>query len=147
MAAVDMYADGVDQLQNAFDLIKNDPNSRRIIVTAYNPQEAHLGVLEPCHMSFQFNVRDGFLDCMFLMRSIDTFLGLPFNVASYGVLTHIMAAATGLKPGVLTFMGGDTHLYQNHMEQAKTQLERIPYTFPRLKINKDIYFGKRHGRP
>jgi len=131
--------EGVDQLQNAFNLIKNDPTSRRIVVTAYNPAEAHMGCLEPCHMFFQFNVNpNGELDCLFYMRSIDCFLGLPFNIASYAVLTHMMAKATGLKPGELVFSGGDTHLYLNHTEQAKEQISRTPFEFPTLNIKKDI---------
>jgi thymidylate synthase len=129
---------GVDQLQQAFDTIKNNPTSRRIIVSAYNPVEKHLGCLEPCHMMFQFNVRDDKLDCLFYMRSIDTFLGLPFNIASYAILTHLMAKATGLKAGNLVFQGGDTHLYKTHIEQAKEQRSREPRPFPILKINKDL---------
>jgi len=130
--------DGVDQLENAFNLIKNNPTSRRIVVTAYNPLETKLGVLDPCHLFFQFNVRGDKLDCLFYMRSWDTFLGGPFNIASYAALTHIMAKATGLKPGELTVASGDTHLYKTHIEQAKEQVSREPYPFPRLKINKEI---------
>ena len=129
---------GVDQLQNAFNLIKNNPTSRRIMVTALNPQESPLGVLEPCHTFFQFNVHGEHLDCLFYMRSVDTFLGMPFNIASYGILTHMMAKATGLKARDLIISTGDTHLYQNHIEQAKEQISRKPYPFPTLKINKEI---------
>jgi thymidylate synthase len=130
--------DGVDQLQNSFDTIKSNPTSRRNIVTAYNPAKAHLGVLYPCHTMFQFNVRDDKLDCLWVQRSVDTFLGLGFNITSYAVLTHMMAKAAGLKTGDLIFQGGDTHLYKNHIEQAKEQLSREPHPFPTLKINKDI---------
>jgi len=129
---------GVDQLQNAFDLIKNNPDSRRILVSAYNPQEGHLGVLEPCHMFFQFNVVGPYLDCVWYQRSVDSFLGLPFNIASYGLLTHIMAKATGLKARELIFMGGDTHLYSNHLKQAKEQISRTPKEWPTIQINKEL---------
>lgn len=132
-------ATGIDQLSNAFNLIKNDPTSRRIVVTAYNPVEDKLGVLSPCHMFFQFNVNpDDTLDCLFYMRSVDSFLGLPFNITSYAILTHMMAKATGLKPGHLVFNGGDTHLYLNHIEQAKEQISRAPFVFPKLNIKKNI---------
>jgi len=130
--------DGVDQLKNSFNLIKADPNSRRNIITAYHPAKAHLGVLYPCHTMIQFNVREDKLDCLWVQRSVDTFLGLSFNIASYAVLAHLMAKATGLKAGDLIFQGGDTHLYSNHLEQAQIQIQRDPYPFPTLKINKEI---------
>lgn len=129
---------GVDQLQNAFDLIKNNPNSRRILVTAYNPDETNLGVLDPCHTFFQFNVHNEYLDCLFYMRSWDVALGGPFNIASYAVLTHVMAKATGLKPRELIVSSGDTHLYETHIKGVTEQILRDPYPFPTLKINKDI---------
>jgi len=129
---------GVDQLKKSFGLIKNSPTSRRNIVTAYNPLENHMGVLEPCHMFFQFNVRDDKLDCLFYMRSWDTFLGGPFNIGSYAVLTHIMAKAAGLKPGQLVCQSGDTHLYKNHVDQAREQVSRRPYPFPTMKINREL---------
>ena len=129
---------GIDQLQNAFNLIKNDPNSRRIIVTAYNPQASKDSVLEPCHMFFQLHVDNGELSLQWYQRSVDSFLGLPFNIASYALLTHMMAKATGLKAKELIFSGGDTHVYSNHIEQVKTQLTREPFAFPKLQINKNL---------
>lgn len=129
---------GVDQLKNAFNLIKNDPNSRRIIVSAYNPEVSHLCVLEPCHMFFQFYVENGELSCQWYQRSVDCFLGLPFNIASYGILTHLIAKAAGLKAKELIFTGGDTHIYFSHIEQSKIQMMRTPYDFPILNINKEI---------
>lgn len=129
---------GIDQLQNAFNLITSDPDSRRIIVTAYNPSASGQSVLDPCHMFFQFYVNEGQLSCQFYMRSVDTFLGQPFNIASYAILTHLMAKATGLKAKELIFMGGDTHIYLNHVDQVKEQLSREAYSFPKLNIKKDI---------
>lgn len=129
---------GVDQLKQSLEMLKTDPDSRRNIVTAYNPQEKHLGCLEPCHMFFQFNVVGPYLDCVWYQRSVDSFLGLPFNIASYGLLTHIMAKATGLKARELIFMGGDTHLYSNHLKQAKEQISRTPKEWPTIKINKEL---------
>jgi thymidylate synthase len=129
---------GVDQLQNAFELIKNDPNSRRIIVTAYNPLVSNQIVLEPCHMFFQFYVHNGELSLQWYQRSVDLFLGLPFNIASYAMLTHLMAKATGTKAKELIFVGGDTHIYSTHIEQVKIQIDRDPRPFPTLVIEKDI---------
>lgn len=130
---------GVDQLRSVLELIKTNPDSRRMVVTAYNPQEKDLGVLEPCHMIFQFNVTDGlYLDCMFYMRSWDVFLGGPFNIASYALLTHMFAKASGLLPGELVVMSGDTHLYSNHIEAAKEQVSRTPNPFPRVAISKQL---------
>ncbi len=129
---------GTDQLKNALQLIKNDPYSRRIMVTAYNPNVSDLCVLDPCHLFFQFYVDNGKLSCQFMMRSVDTFLGLPFNIASYAILTMIMAKASGLEPGELVFVGGDTHLYLNHEDQARQQMSRAPFKFPNLLINKQI---------
>jgi thymidylate synthase len=131
-------SDGIDQLQNAFDLIKNDPDSRRIMVTAYNPLVSHKIVLEPCHMFFQFYVSNGELSLQWYQRSVDIFLGLPFNIASYAMLTHLMAKATGTKAKELIFVGGDTHLYSTHIEQVKIQIDRDPCPFPTLRIEKDI---------
>lgn len=128
----------VDQLQNCFDLIKKDPDSRRIIISAYNPQASPYSVLEPCHFFTQFYVDNGKLSCQFQMRSVDTFLGCPFNLLSYGILTHLMAKATGLQARELIFVGGDTHIYNTHIEQVKEQLTRKPYDFPTLNIKKDI---------
>lgn len=125
---------GADQLQNAFDLIKNDPNSRRILVSAYNPNVSHQCVLDPCHLLLQFDVTDGELSLQWYQRSVDSFLGLPFNIASYALLTHLMAKATGLKAKELIFSGGDTHIYSNHIEQVKEQISRITFEFPTIEI-------------
>ena len=129
---------GIDQLQNAFDLIKNDPTSRRIMVSAYNPQQSHLGVLEPCHTFYQFYVDNGKLSCQWYQRSVDSFLGFSLNLGSYALLTHLMARATGLKTGELIFVGGDTHLYLNHLDQVREQIRREPYDFPTLNIKSNI---------
>lgn len=132
-------AKGVDQLQYVFNEIKNNPASRRILMTTLNPLEVDMGVLWPCHgIAVQFNVREDKLDCLWYQRSTDCGLGLPFNIASYAVLTHIMAKATNLKAGDLIFTSGDTHIYKNHIEPLKEQISRDPYPFPTLKINKDI---------
>lgn len=128
----------IDQLQNAFNLIKNDPDSRRILVTAYNPQALALSVLEPCHIFLQFYVDNGGLSLQWYQRSVDSFLGLPFNIASYALLCHLMAEATGLKAKELIFSGGDTHVYSNHIEPVKVQLAREPFAFPKLKIGKNL---------
>lgn len=131
-------AHGIDQLQNCFNLIKTDPYSRRIMVTAYNPTVSHMCALDPCHLFYQFYVDKGKLSCNFHMRSVDYFLGLPFNVASYAVLTLMMAKATGLQGGELVFTGGDSHVYLNHEAQVLEQISREPYPFPTLKIHKNI---------
>jgi len=130
--------DGIDQLNNCLTLLKRDPNSRRIIVSAYDPQASQYSVLDPCHMFFQFYVNGQDLSCQFYMRSVDCFLGQPFNISSYAILTHLMAKATGLKAKELIFMGGDTHIYLNHMNQVNEQLCREPYPFPKLNIKGDI---------
>lgn len=129
---------GVDQLKNALHLIKTDPSSRRIMVTAYDPSLSSKSVLDPCHLFFQFYVNKGKLSCQWLQRSVDYFLGASFNIMSYSILTHLMAKASGLKAGELIFVGGDTHLYKSHLEQAKEQISREPYEFPTIKIEKDI---------
>lgn len=129
---------GIDQLQNAFNLIKTDPNSRKIIISAWNPQQLDEMVLEPCHCFVQFYVHDGKLSLHWYQRSVDTFLGLPFNIASYALFTIIMAKATGLKPHEIIFSGGDVHIYNNHIRQVTEQLIREPYDFPKIKINKDV---------
>lgn len=129
---------GEDQLKNALNLIKNDPNSRRIMITAYDPSASKLCVLDPCHMFFQFYVIDNTLSCQFYMRSIDCFLGLPFNIASYAILTHLTAKAAGLEVGELIYSGGDTHIYNTHTGQVKEQISREPFDFPTLQINKDV---------
>lgn len=130
---------GIDQLQEMIDKIKNNPTDRRIIVNSWNVGEIQLMALPPCHMFYQAYVRNGeFLDIQMYQRSVDTFLGLPFNIASYALLTHMLAQVTGLKPGEFIWTGGDTHLYLNHLEQAKLQLNRTPTKLPTLKLNDKV---------
>ena len=129
---------GIDQLKNALSLIKKDPYSRRILVTAYDPSLSEKCVLDPCHMFYQFHVDNGKLNLQWYQRSVDCFLGLPFNILSYSLLCHMMAKASGLKAGELIFTGGDTHTYSNHFNQVKEQISREPYPFPSLTINKEI---------
>ena len=139
----------IDQIQQVIEQLKNTPNSRRIIVSAWNvadlpdesispQQNVALGkmALSPCHAFFQFYVADGRLSCHLYQRSCDTFLGLPFNIASYALLTHIMAQQCDLELGDLIWTGGDVHLYLNHQEQAKLQLTRKPYPLPTLRIRR-----------
>lgn len=128
----------VDQLANIVDALRNNPNDRRIILSAWNVAEIDKMALPPCHMMAQFYVANGELSCLWYQRSVDTLLGLPFNISSYALLTYLLAAITGLKPGELIYTGGDTHLYNNHLDQAKEQLTRTPYPFPKLVIKKDI---------
>lgn len=131
----------IDQLQNVVDTIKNNPDSRRIIVSAWNPAEidemAKAG-LPPCHCLFQFFVSNGKLSCQLYQRSCDTFLGVPFNIASYALLTQMIAHVTGLKPGEFVWTGGDTHIYDNHMDQVNEQLSREPKPAPTIKLNPEI---------
>lgn len=129
---------GVDQLKNVLSLIKNDPDNRRIIVTAYDPSLSNQCVLDPCHMFYQFYVNNGELSCQWYQRSVDCFLGLPFNIASYAVLTHCLANAAGLKAGNLIFVGGDTHVYNTHIKQVEEQITRSPFDFPTLQINQKL---------
>lgn len=129
---------GVDQLSNALELIKNDPYSRRILVSAYDPSASNFCVLEPCHMFFQFYVNDGKLSCQFYMRSCDFFLGNPFNILSYAILTRLMAKASNLEANELIFTAGDTHIYNNHFDAVKEQITRVPHPFPTMKINAEI---------
>lgn len=132
----------VDQIQNALDLIKNNPDSRRIIVNAWNVGELKDMALTPCHCLFQFYVADGKLSCLLYQRSADTFLGVPFNIASYALLTIMMAQVCGLEPGEFIHAFGDVHLYSNHLEQARLQLSRKPGELPKLHINpavKDLF--------
>lgn len=132
----DYNGEGVDQLQKAIDLIKNDPTSRRIVVSAWNPIVLDKACLYPCHIMFQFyvNVDKGELSCQMYQRSVDCFLGLPFNIASYALLTHMMADHCGLKAGDLVMCLGDTHIYSNHVEQCKIQIGREIREFPKLII-------------
>jgi thymidylate synthase len=131
-------ADGrqIDQIQRALDLIRTDPNSRRIIVSAWNVGELEQMALAPCHALFQFHVAQGRLSCQLYQRSADVFLGVPFNIASYALLLHMMAQQTDLRPGELVWTGGDCHLYTNHMVQADLQLTREPLPLPRLVIKR-----------
>lgn len=128
----------IDQIQNVLDLIKHHPDSRRMMVTAWNPAEVEEMTLPPCHCLFQFYVADGRLSLQLYQRSADTFLGVPFNIASYALLLQMMAQVTGLQPGEFIHTTGDTHLYLNHLEQAQLQLTRTPRKLPRMKINPDV---------
>lgn len=125
---------GFDQLKLTIDRIKQMPNDRRQIVSAWNPADLDKMALPPCHAFFQFNVRNGYLDLQWYQRSVDVFLGLPFNIASYAAMVHIVAKMTGLKPGHLVFTGGNTHIYLNHVEQCKEILSREPKELCTLEI-------------
>lgn len=125
----------VDQIQWVVDEIKRNPDSRRLVVSAWHPAELPKMALPPCHLLFQFYVAEGKLSCQLYQRSADTFLGVPFNIASYALLTHMMAHATGLQPGDFVHTIGDAHIYLNHVEQVKEQLTREPKPLPQLKIN------------
>lgn len=129
---------GIDQLDILINQLKNNPNDRRMMVSAWNVSQIDQMALPPCHYNFQCYVADGKLSLMWNQRSVDSFLGLPFNIASYGILLHILAKTCNLKPGELIFSGGDTHVYMNHIEQVKLQISRNPYPFPLLKINKEL---------
>ena len=136
----------IDQMANVVAEIRRNPDSRRLIVTAWNPAENDLMALSPCHCLFQFNVAAGALSCQLYQRSADVFLGVPFNIASYVLLTLMVAQVTGLKPGAFIHSFGDTHLYLNHLEQARLQLARSPRPLPTLRLNpavKDL-FGFRY---
>jgi thymidylate synthase len=125
----------IDQIADAVATLKRDPDSRRIIVSAWNPADIPKMALAPCHCLFQFYVADGKLSCQLYQRSADIFLGVPFNIASYALLTMMMAQVTGLKPGDFVHTFGDAHLYSNHIEQADLQLSRTPRPLPVMKIN------------
>ena len=127
----------IDQIQWVLDEIRTNPNSRRLIVSAWNPADVNEMALPPCHCLFQFNVMDGKLNCQLYQRSADIFLGVPFNIASYALLTMMMARATGLKPGEFIHTFGDAHLYLNHVEQAELQLSREPLPLPTMRLNPD----------
>jgi thymidylate synthase len=126
----------IDQMQNAIDAIRANPSSRRIIVSAWNVAELDKMALAPCHALFQFHVAAGKLSCQVYQRSADVFLGVPFNIASYALLLHMMAQQTDLAPGELVWTGGDCHLYLNHLAQADEQLAREPLPLPRLAIKR-----------
>ncbi|NTV83519.1 MAG: thymidylate synthase, partial [Bacteroidales bacterium] len=130
-------ADGrsVDQISNVVNAIKTNPDSRRHIVSAWNPGELDQMALPPCHVLFQFYVADGKLSCQLYQRSCDIFLGVPFNIASYALLTLMMAQVTGLKPGEFIHTLGDAHIYLNHIDQVKLQLTREPFQLPQMLIN------------
>jgi thymidylate synthase len=125
----------IDQMANVLAEIRRNPASRRLIVTAWNPAEIEAMALPPCHCLFQFAVADGALSCQLYQRSADVFLGVPFNIASYALLTLAVAHASGLKPGTFIHSFGDAHLYLNHLEQARLQLQRSPRPLPTLRIN------------
>ena len=132
----------IDQIANVVQSIRTKPDSRRHIVAAWNPAEIEDMALPPCHCLFQFYVAEGKLSCQLYQRSADVFLGVPFNIASYALLTHMMAQVTGLAPGEFIHSFGDVHLYHNHFEQAREQLSRAPRPLPTLKINpgrRDIF--------
>ena len=132
----------IDQIANLIRDIKQNPDSRRLIVTAWNPADVPKMALPPCHCLFQFYVANGKLSCQLYQRSADIFLGVPFNIASYALLTMMVAQVTGLKPGDFVHSFGDAHLYLNHLEQADAQLSRKPYPLPTMKLNsavKDIF--------
>lgn len=126
----------IDQISEAVRLIREDPDSRRIIVSAWNVAELNKMALSPCHALFQFYVADGKLSCQLYQRSADVFLGVPFNIASYALLTHMMAQQCELEPGDFVWTGGDCHLYSNHLEQVDEQLNRVPGALPKLRIRR-----------
>lgn len=128
----------IDQIQNVLDLIRNHPDSRRMIVSAWNPAEVEQMALPPCHCLFQFYVADGKLSLQLYQRSADTFLGVPFNIASYALLLQMMAQVSGLEAGDFIHTTGDTHLYLNHLDQARLQLTRTPRPLPKMRINPDV---------
>ena len=128
----------IDQISNVVEMIRHNPDSRRMIVTAWNPAEIEQMALPPCHCLFQFYVADGRLSLQLYQRSADTFLGVPFNIASYALLLMMMAQVTGLKAGEFIHTTGDTHLYLNHLEQARLQLTREPRPLPKMMINPEV---------
>lgn len=128
----------IDQISNVIDQIKRNPDSRRLIVNAWNVAEVDRMALPPCHTMFQFYVADGRLSLQLYQRSADTFLGVPFNIASYALLLQVVAQVTGLQAGEFVHTTGDTHLYLNHLDQARLQLSREPRTLPTMKINPDV---------
>ena len=128
----------IDQLSNVIESIKHNPASRRHIVSAWNVGDLDKMALPPCHILFQFYVAGDSLSCQLYQRSADIFLGLPFNIASYALLTMMMAQVTGYKPGKFVISLGDAHIYRNHIEQIKTQLQRVPRSLPQMHINPDV---------
>ncbi len=132
-------SDGVDQITEVIKQIKANPNSRRLIVSGWNPAEADKVALPPCHTLFQFFVSEGKLSCQLYQRSADLFLGVPFNIASYALLTHMVAQVCGLEVGEFIWTGGDCHIYQNHIEQVQLQLSRDLYKEPTIKLNSEVF--------
>ena len=128
----------IDQISNLIQQIQNNPNSRRLIVSAWNPEEIDSMALPPCHALFQFYVVDGKLSCQLYQRSADIFLGVPFNIASYALLTQMVAQVCNLQAGDFVHTFGDVHLYCNHIEQARLQLSRQPYPLPQMKLNPEV---------
>ena len=128
----------IDQIANLIDGIKRNPDSRRHVVTAWNPADVDHMALPPCHCLFQFYVADGRLSCQLYQRSADVFLGVPFNIASYALLTMMVAQVCDLKPGDFVWTGGDCHLYLNHLDQANKQLSRAPRGLPKMRINPEV---------
>ena len=128
----------IDQIAQVVAQIRRAPDSRRLIVTAWNPADVEKQALPPCHCMFQFYVAEGRLSCQLYQRSADVFLGVPFNIASYALLTMMMAQVTGLRPGTFVHSLGDAHLYRNHIAQAKLQLGRTPRPLPRIRLNPDV---------
>lgn len=134
----------IDQISEVVETIRTNPDSRRMIVSAWNVAELENMALPPCHAMFQFYVADGKLSCQLYQRSADMFLGVPFNIASYALLTHMVAAQTGLEVGDFVWTGGDCHIYDNHLEQVRTQLAREPYPYPQLRLaRRDSLFDYR----
>ncbi len=132
-------SEGIDQIKDVIERIKKDPTDRRLIVTAWNPSQIEQMALPPCHCLFQFDVTpDGKLNCQLYQRSCDMFLGVPFNIASYSLLTMMVAQVCGLKPGEFVHTLGNAHIYNNHFEQVKIQLTRNPYPLPKMLINPDV---------
>ena len=129
----------IDQIRDVLKTIQTDPDSRRLIVSAWNVGDLDQMALAPCHAFFQFYVAEGKLSCQLYQRSADVFLGLPFNIASYALLTLMVAQVTGLQPGTFVHTLGDAHLYVNHLEQTELQLARQPYPLPRMVLNPDIH--------
>ena len=128
----------IDQLSQVIDQIKHNPDSRRMLVTAWNPSDVEKMALPPCHCLFQFYVAEGKLSCELYQRSADVFLGVPFNIASYALLTMMIAQVCGLQPGEFIHTTGDTHIYRNHFEQVELQLSREPRKLPTMHINPDV---------
>lgn len=126
----------IDQITDVVEQIRTNPESRRLIVSAWNPADIPQMALAPCHALFQFEVHDGKLSCQLYQRSADLFLGVPFNIASYALLTHLVAQQTGLEVGDFVWTGGDCHIYDNHVEQVERQLSREPYPYPELRLNR-----------